>query len=175
MPIRSTLVALLLVLWAAIPASAQTAPQLRLADDLDVPGEGYCVDVLGVNRTARADLPLVAHNCLPDRGSADRVAVYEAGRIRMPAFDACLTAFGVVRPLPGAPVILRPCGADESFLPADALQRFERVEGRLRLAGSDLCLAVGPDAARTFNPTHRWQTLGMERCDTVPEAFAIWR
>ncbi|MEM7711592.1 MAG: hypothetical protein AAF264_12760, partial [Pseudomonadota bacterium] len=96
------------------PAAAQSPPQLRLADELDMPGDGYCVDVLGVGRTARADLPLVAHNCLAGRGAVDRVAIFEDGRIHMPAFDACLTAFGVVRPLPGAPVVLRPCGADES-------------------------------------------------------------
>lgn len=156
-------------------AAADEAPQLRLADPLDFPGEGYCVDVLGVGPTARADLPLVVHNCLPERGSVDRVVVVRDGRLEMPAFAACVTAFGVVKPLPGAAVILRPCGVSESFLPADRLQIFERTaEGRLRLAGSDLCLTVGPASARTFSTTHRWRTLTMERCAEAPAARSVW-
>ncbi len=158
------------------PATAQDVPQLRLADDLDMPSDGYCIDVLGVGPTARADLPLVAHNCLSARGSVDRMAVFEDGRIEMPAFDACVTAFGVTAPLAGSPLILRPCGARESFLPADELQRFERTtQGRLRLSGSALCLTVGPEAAPTFDSTHRWRTLTMEHCtDAAPER-SVWR
>ncbi len=165
----------LLALLCAGPAFAQAPPQLRLADDLDFSGEGYCVDVLGVGDTARADLPLVAHNCLPERNSSDRVVVKGGGRLRMPAFDACLTAFGVVIPLPGSPVILRPCGTRESFLPATNLQRFVREEnGHLRLEGSNLCLTVGADVARTFLPTHRWRTLTVEDCATAPAARSVW-
>ena len=148
----------------ASAAAAQT-PQLRLDDPLDFPQEGYCVDVLGVGATARADLPLVAHNCLPHRESADRIVTIRQGRLFMPAFDACLTAFGVTTALPGSPIVLRPCGARESFLPADQLQRFEWTgEGRLRLARTNLCLTIGPDAHRTYSPTHRWRTLSMEQC-----------
>jgi len=167
--------ALLAILLSVGPALAQSTGQLRLSDDLDVPGEGYCVDVLGVGATALADLPLVVHNCLPERASVDRQVVARGDTFEMPAFNACLTAFGVVRPLPGAPVVLRPCGVTESFLPAAELQRFERrTNGQLRLAGSDLCLAVGNDAQRTFSATHRWRVLTMERCDAVPLALSAW-
>lgn len=91
------------------------------------------------------------------------------------ALEACVTAFGVVSPLPGAPMILRPCGAEESFLPASRLQVFERTaKGRLRLAGTELCLSAGMDAARTFSATHRWRTLTMEHCAGVPLSLSVW-
>ena len=153
-----------LVLASLVPLTA-SAQQLRLEDPLDFPEEGYCVDVLGVGDTARADLPLVAHNCLPGRESVDRIVTVQDGRFYMPAFDACLTAFGVTTALPGSPVLLRPCGARESFLPADQLQRFEWTdENRLRLASTSLCLTIGGDAHPTFSPSHRWRTLTMETC-----------
>lgn len=145
--------------------AAQTISQLRLENPLDFPQEGYCVDVVGVASEARVDLPLVAHNCLPGRESVDRYVVVRDGRLYMPAFDACLTAFGVVTALPGSPVILRPCGVREHFLPADQLQRFEWTgRNRLRLAQTKLCLTVGADAHGTFSTNHRWRTLTMEPC-----------
>ncbi|MEM9470673.1 MAG: RICIN domain-containing protein [Pseudomonadota bacterium] len=175
---RNWLVATAVVALVSAPAPwamAQNAPQMRLADDLDYPGEGYCIDVPGVGQTARTDLPLVVHNCLPERGSADRVVVERDGRLVMPAFDACITAFGVNAPLPGSPVLLRPCGASESFLPADRLQRFDRTpENRLRLRDTNLCLTAGPDAAPTFSPAHRWRTLTMADCNTAPPARSVW-
>lgn len=168
----------LVVACCALAAAAanEGAPQMRLANPLDRPGEGYCIDVLGVGRTARADLPLVVHNCLPERGSSDRVVVERGGRLVMPAFDACITAFGVTAPLPGSPLILRPCGASESFLPAASLQRFTRTAtGQLRLARTDLCLTVGAHAAPTFSPDHRWRILTMEDCKTAPLSRSVWQ
>lgn len=156
-------------------AQAETAPQMRLSDDLDFPGEGYCIDVVGVGPSARADLPLVAHNCLPELNRVDRVVVEQDGRLMMPAYDACVTAFGVAAPLPGAAVILQPCNGGGSFLPAGRLQIFERTAtNQLQLSGTDLCLVVGPDAARTLSPTHRWRTLTMERCATADPALSVW-
>lgn len=156
--------------------ASETAPQMRLVDELDRPGEGYCIDVLGVGDTARADLPLVAHNCLPERASADRIVIARDGRLVMPAFDACVTAFGVISPQPGSPVILRPCGVSESYLPAASLQRFTRTSaGQLRLSGTDLCLTIGEDAAPTFSPNHRWRTLTMEACAAVPLRRSAWQ
>ncbi|MEM8821031.1 MAG: hypothetical protein AAGE90_16125 [Pseudomonadota bacterium] len=75
MPFLRLLYSATLVLFALIaraePAHVEGVPQIRLANDLGSPGEGYCIDVVGVGRDARADLPLVVHNCLPKRGSAD--------------------------------------------------------------------------------------------------------
>jgi len=151
---------------------AAVGQQLRLDDPLDFPAEGYCVDVLGVGNTARADLPLVAHNCLPWRDSSDRIVTVQDGRFYMPAFDACLTAFGVTTALPGSPVILRPCGGQERFLPADALQRLEWTqEGRIRLNGTTLCLTVGSEAHPTFSASHRWRTLTMEHCGSSRQVW----
>lgn len=166
---------LLLALGLAGIGHAQELPQMKLSDDLDRPGEGYCIDVLGVGSTARVDLPLVVHNCLPDLPRVDRYAIFVDGRILFPAFDACVTAFGVVSPLPGVPVILRPCGGRESFLPADSLQRFERsAAGQLRLRDTDLCLTAGQQAARTFSASDRWRTLTMQRCDRAAPALSVW-
>lgn len=170
----AALTALMLALGAGLVA--QTSPQMRLIDDLDFPGEGYCIDVVGVGQTARTDLPLVAHNCRPDRGSVDRVVIEREGRLVFPAYDACVTAFGVRAPLPGAAVILQPCGSGGSFLPAARLQTFDRTpENRLRLRGTSLCLTVGPDAAPTLSPSHRWRVLTMESCETAPVARSAWR
>ncbi|WP_227271024.1 RICIN domain-containing protein [Roseobacter weihaiensis] len=170
--------AVLGLLFSASPGAAETGPQLRTQSDLGFPEEGYCVDVLGIGDTARADLPLIAHNCLPEAHASDRfVEVLSDGRLYMPAFESCVTAFAVGEGLlPGAPVVLRPCGAEESFLPADRFQRFERTEeGHMRLADTELCLAAGPDAAPTFNPTHRWRTLTMETCATLDPELGLWR
>ncbi|TQV81832.1 ricin-type beta-trefoil lectin domain protein [Denitrobaculum tricleocarpae] len=166
-----------LFLAASLPALAdQTSPQMRLLDDLDFPGEGYCIDVPGVGQTARTDLPLVMHNCLPERRSVDRIAEERDGRIYMPAYDACVTALGVWSVLPGVPVMLRPCGTNESFLQADQFQKFERTaNNQLRLTDSSLCLTAGPDADRTYSPTHRWRTLTMEDCAEVPLFLSAWR
>lgn len=169
------LLALLLVLGVAAELRAQALPQMKLSDDLDRPGEGYCIDVLGVGPTARTDLPLVVHNCLPALARVDRHAEFGNGRIRFPAFELCVTAFGVVAPLPGAAVILRPCGGNESFLPADGLQRFDRTQsGQLQLAGTTLCLAAGPNAARTFSASDRWRTLTMQPCASVAADLSVW-
>lgn len=163
-------------LFLCASAVAQGAPQLRLSDDLDRPGESYCLDVLGVGTSARADLPLVVHNCLPERGSEDRIAIERDGKIFMPAFGVCVTAFVVVAPLPGSPVILRECGVEESLLPAASLQSFSRdLQNRLQLRGTDLCLTVGPDVARTFSRNDRWRTLTMETCGGVPIQRQAWR
>lgn len=149
---------------------------MRLADPLDFPEEGYCIDVPGVGPSARTDLPLVMHNCLPSLPRVDRQAVERDGRILLPAYNACVTAFGVVTPLPGAAVILRPCGVRESFLDAGNLQLFERTkENQLKLAGTELCLAAGPDAARTFSTSDRWRTLTMQLCSKSLVRFPFGR
>ena len=176
------------MLWAVVATAPVTAadkatetasqgkPQMRLLNDLDFPDEGYCIDVVGVGRTARTDLPLVLHNCLPLSGAADRIAEENDERIYMPAYDACVTAFGVLNPLPGVPVILRKCGRNERFLEADRLQKFTRTsENQLKLQGTDLCLTGGAVAGRTYSKTHRWRTLTLELCAETPRRFSVWK
>lgn len=164
-----------IALFVSAGATAQTLQQVKLKDELDRPGEGYCIDILGVGPSARVDLPLVVHNCLTELNRTDRHAVFSDNRIAFPTFDLCVTAFGVVSPLPGAPVLLRSCGTSESFLPADSLQKFVRTDvGRLELEGTGLCLTVGGEAARTFSRSDRWRTLTMERCSTAPLQLSVW-
>lgn len=159
-----------------VTEAGASGKQMRLLDELDYPGEGYCIDVLGVEQTARTDLPLVLHNCLPSRNSADRQVVEQDGRIYLPAYDACLTAFGVRNVLPGVPVILRRCGRDESFLPVDKFQQFERTsQNQLQLVGTALCLAAGNASQRTFNALHRWRTLSLQPCAATPLSRSAWQ
>ncbi|MEM9277387.1 MAG: RICIN domain-containing protein [Pseudomonadota bacterium] len=165
-----------IVAFISLAAANQNNPQMRLLDDLDYPGEGYCIDVPGIGQTARIDLPLVMHNCLPDRNSLDRFALEFDGRIRMPAYEACITAFGVFSPLPGVPVILRECGVTESFLRADKFQKFKRnAENQLRLDGTNLCLSAGPVSDKTYSANHRWRTLTLENCTDVPLSLSVWK
>lgn len=163
---------LLAVALVALPSMAAANSQLRLADPLDFAQEGYCVDVVGVGEAARADLPLVAHNCLPGRESADRIVIEKDDLLYMPAYDACLTAFGVTTALPGSPLLLRRCGVREHFFPAGQLQSFRWTsKGELRLDGTNVCLTVGPDAHPTFSPAHRWRTLTMETCGSARQVW----
>lgn len=156
--------------------AAENWSQMRLADDLDFPSEGYCIDVIGVGRTARIDLPLVLHNCLPTLDSVDRIALEQKGRIYMPAFDACVTALGIRKPLPGVPLLLRKCGGNENFFDISDLQQFNRTtKNQLQLTGTNLCLTGGRVADRTYSPTHRWRTLTLEICSEAPTELSTWR
>ncbi|MEM8957718.1 MAG: hypothetical protein AAGC86_07880 [Pseudomonadota bacterium] len=149
---------------------------LRLIDRLDRPADGYCLDVLGAGGTYRTDLPVNAHNCKPGTAPDGVVMLGADGTLRFPAFDACLTAFGVNRgALPGSAVLLRPCGATEPFLPTAELQRWDLDgDGRMMLEGSALRLAVGPQSARTFGARDRWRALFLADCATVPATRARW-
>lgn len=174
---RAALCALALALSAA-PAAAEDGPagHLRLIDRLDRPVDGYCLDVLGVGRAPRADLPIFAHNCKSRLTPDSAVALTAAGRIKFVALDLCVTAFGVNgATLPGAPILTRGCGARERFFDTAPLQAFSlRADGRVVLAGSDLCLAAGAEADETYSPNDRWRMLTVARCDAVPPARARW-
>ena len=178
------LAALLLAPMLASPAAAwqEGAGYLELADRLDRPGDGYCLDLPGSGDWVEFSMPLNAHNCKRPGLFADEAVVFASpGPIRFPAYEGCVTAVGLNgASLPGAPVMLRPCAADidASRAPfvAPSLQSFEhREDGRIALAGSDLCLTVGTDSAPTFSPAHRWRTLTLERCGAAPPARSVWK
>ena len=174
------LAASLVLMFLANDLSAQNwaegANVLRLMDRLDRPQDGYCVDVLGVGLEARTDLPLFVHNCSSERYPDEAVRFEDAGLIRFPAYDLCVTAMGVNGlSLPGSTVLLRPCGERSSFLDTDALQHFTRhPDGRLTLANTNLCLTVGPRSARTYSAQHRWRALYMDDCATTPSGRSRW-
>lgn len=164
------------LLSSAQPSRAAST-YLQLVDRLDRPEDGYCLDVLGAGGTFRPDLPINAHNCKPGVAPDGVVTLREDGTLYFPAFDACLTAFGVNRrSLPGAMLLLRGCGGDEPFYPVAALQQWEHLDsGTVRLRNSTLCLSVGEVSATTFSPRDTWRVLRLDSCDTVAPERARWQ
>ena len=168
----------LMLLVASIGLAAETdrAGHLRLIDRLDRPSDGYCIDILGVGRTLRVDVPIFAHNCKRSLTPDSAIVLTETGAIRFPAVDLCVTAAGVNgRALPGAAIILRPCGDAVPFFESGPLQSFEMLDdGSLRLVGSDLCLAVGDVSATTYSSNDSWRVLSVQDCATTPDARVRW-
>ena len=150
-----------------LAASAFAAEGLvRLTDPLDEP-EHYCVDVPGWGRRTNLDAPLTAHTCKP--GAADELFVAdhpESGRLYMHAYDRCVSASASEE---GAKLFIRRCSSS-------ALQRFSfESDGRIRLAGSDLCLTVaGGKGEPTGGPSHLRRDLSLERCGTDAHPRSSW-
>ena len=165
----------MLVVGAPLGA-AEPLVHLRLVDRLDRPQDGYCLDILGTGSALRVDLPLFAHNCKPALTADSAVQLEARGTIRFPAVDRCVTAAGVNgAALPGASVLLRPCDESTPFFAAAPLQRFElEPDGRVALAGSGLCLAVGDNSAPTYSAADRWRVLVVADCERVAPALARW-
>lgn len=162
--------------YAAMAAEPVGPAHLRLVDRLDRPVDGYCFDIPGTVRSMRVDVPLFAHNCKPSL-TGDSAIVFEAdGRLRFPAVDRCVTVAGINSgALPGASILLRGCGESTAFFETSALQRFvHRDDGRLILAGSDLCLAVGSRSGVTYSAADRWRTLFAADCASVAPARSRW-
>lgn len=165
-----------------IPVAAQATDwrssptELRLVNRLDRPSEGYCLDIIGAGSAIRFDMPLAAHNCVPGIHPDRIVAIRHDGTIHFPAFDGCATVMGLNdRALPGAALMIKPCGQDTAFLEAQRFQDFEhRGNGRLALSGTDLCIVVGDESHSTYNRTHRWRTLFVDACGSVPIARSAW-
>ncbi len=176
-------IALALTLFAS-PAAAwqEGAGYLELADRLDRPDDGYCLDVAGSGDWVDFSMPLNAHNCKRPGFYADEAVTFASpGPIRFPAYEGCVTAVGLNgRSLPGAAVMLRPCAdtIDESRAPfiATSLQTFEhREDGRIELTGAGVCLTVGSESATTFSPDHRWRTLALARCEGAVPERSVWK
>lgn len=164
------------VLCFAGLAQAAGQKHLRLIDRLDRPQDGYCVDVPGVGRNMRVELPLFAHNCKPRLTGDSAVVFTPKGRIRFAALDLCITAAGVnSAALAGAALLLRPCGGSAPFFDTAGLQRFTlAANGQLSLRGSTLCIMAGAESARTLSAGDRWRTLFLAKCGTAPKARSRW-
>jgi len=161
---------------SAVDNSGAAPSHLRLVDRLDRPDDGYCIDVLGTPGYLRPDLPIFAHNCKP-RLTSDSAVVFDAeGRILFTALNLCLTVAGVnSNALAGASVLVRDCEEATPFFDADRLQRFVRREdGRMALAGSELCLAVGTQSATTYSSSDRWRSLFVDDCNSVDPERSRW-
>lgn len=166
-----------MLLCVATAASAQGSGHLRLQDRLDRPQDGYCLDIVGSGRHIRFDMPMTAHNCKPGLYQDEEVVIDSNERIRFPAYGACATVAGLNgRALPGAAVIPRECGEKSPFLDADALQRFKfRQDGLVELQGSGLCLTVSEESNSTFDITHRWRALFVDKCEKVNPELSKWK
>ncbi len=160
----------------ASSASPDSLVHLRLLDRLDRPKDGYCVDILGTPRNMRVDLPLFAHNCKPFLTRDSAVVFTSDGLIKFPAVDRCITVAGVnSAALPGASILLRKCNESMPFFETSKLQRFtHRDDGRLAVAGSELCLTVGAQSAATYSPSDRWRTLYVDNCATAKPDRSRW-
>ncbi len=160
----------------ASSASPDSLVHLRLLDRLDRPKDGYCVDILGTPRNMRVDLPLFAHNCKPFLTRDSAVVFTSNGLIKFPAVDRCITVAGVnSAALPGASILLRKCNESMPFFETSRLQRFtHRDDGRLTVAGSELCLTVGAQSAATYSRSDRWRTLFVDNCATAEPARSRW-
>ena len=170
-----------LLLAAPVSASLSQAPEtrlfhLRLVDRLDRPEDGYCFDILGVGANLRTDLPLFAHNCKPVLTNDSAVLMLTTGQIIFPAVKRCVTVAGVnSRALPGAALLLRDCDEAAPFFEAGKLQQFSlQADGRLTLAGTGLCIAVGARSDSTYSPHDRWRALFVDDCDRIDASRARW-
>ena len=140
---------------------------VTLIDPLDEP-ERYCLDVPGWGRRVNLDAPLMAHTCKP--GAADELFTPgspAAGNLYMRAYDRCAEA---ASSSPGSQLLLKQCSSSE-------LQVFSfESDGRVRLQGSDVCLAVASGmGARAGGPSHLRRDLTLERCDAVEASLSTWK
>ena len=154
-------------LWSATTA-AETLVQVRLVDALDEP-EFYCLDLSGWGDHLKLDDPLQAHTC-KTRGAGDQMFTVEDGKILVGDTGRCLT-LGVSSgmALPGVAILARECGDN-------AMQGFTLEEdGRISVAGSNLCVAAGPESTDASGPSHVWRVLSVQRCDTVAAELMTWQ
>lgn len=155
----------------------ETAVHMRLVDDLDRPQDGWCLDVVGSGPNIRFDMPLIGHNIKPGLFADEAVEFSDDGKILFPAYPGyCVTVMGLNQhALPGAALMLKRCDEQIPFLNAPKFQTFEHLDnGMVRLVGSDLCITMGSVSEVTFDPTHAWRTLYVERCDACDPALSTW-
>lgn len=151
---------------------------MRLVNNLDRPQDGWCIDAVGSGPHIRFDMPLIGHNCKPGLYADEAVSFKENGQITFPAYsDVCVTVMGLNQyALPGNVLMLKPCGKEMPFLNAPKFQHFEHLEnGLVKLKDSDLCITLGDVSERTFDPTHAWRNLHVEKCSDVDVDRASWK
>ena len=158
------------------------AGYLELADRLDRPQDGYCLDIAGTGDWIEFNVPLNAHNCkLPGLFADGAVTFNSPGPIHFPAYEGCVTAVGLNGlSLPGAALMVKACAKDidtnrAPFI-SETLQNFNHLDdGRIELDDSGLCLTVSAVSDRTFSPDHRWRALFLADCTTVDSTLSVWK
>lgn len=83
------------------------------------------------------------------------------------------------RSLAGMPLLTRAChdtpaGRDDPFVSRELQSFSHRDDRRIELVGTGLCLAVGEQSDTTFSPDHRWRSLFLAPCETVPPERSAW-
>lgn len=152
------------------------AMHMRLVDDLDRPQDGWCLDVVGSGPYIRFDMPLIGHNCKPGLFADEAVILRPDGTLFFPAYQGCVTVMGLNQfALPGASLMLKPCGHEAPFLVAENFQHFDHLpDGRVQLRGTSLCVTMGDVSEVTFDITHAWRTLAVQRCEESDLALSTW-
>ncbi len=165
-----------LIATFSLNAQAADLIHVRLADRLDRPTDGYCLDIPGTGSRLLLDVPLFAHNC-KSGPTPDSVVTYTAsGQLVFPAAQVCVTAFGVNSTvLTGTSILLRPCDFSTAFFDTANLQKFDYLKnGQLQLSGHDLCLAVGEQSSHTYSPSDRWRVLSLNSCSEISLRYSSW-
>ena len=154
----------------------ETGMHMRLLNDLDRPQDGWCLDVVGSGNNIRFDMPLIAHNCKPGLYADEAVIFHQDKTIRFPAYSGCMTAMGLNEyALPHTSLMIKPCGQEIPFLNAKKFQSFVHLENnQVRLEGTELCVVVGDVSKPTFDKTHRWRSLFLEKCDQTDINRSAW-
>ncbi len=153
------------VLVAALPLFAAEG-LVQLVDPLDEP-ERYCLDVPGFRQRVRLDAPLMAHTCKPGADDELFTPHYPGpGQLYMKAYARCVAAEAAAI---GASLYIRPCEGT-------VRQRFAfEANGRIKLAGSDLCVAVADGRGTpTGGPSHLRRDVGLESCADVGASLSRW-
>ncbi len=170
---RLAAVALLLAAAAAMPARAETV-FVHLTAALDEP-RGLCLDIPGHRDRVNTARAMSVHSCKRGIWNLDErfdPAAFETGVLRMPEYDLCV---GAAQAADGSSVLLGPCDGD-------ALRRWDRTGGRLRLAADpSLCITV--DAApseltsggRRLPSRHVARPIAMAPCSDAAADRQVWQ
>ena len=149
---------------------------MRLVDNLDRK-DGWCLDVVGSGPHIRFDMPLIGHNCKAGLYADEAVEFRENGTITFPAYEnSCVTVMGLNdNALKGTSLMLKQCGAQIPFLNAANFQQFEHLKnGTVQLKNTNLCITMGDESNTTFDKTHAWRSLYLERCEDLDMNRATW-
>lgn len=165
---RSTHLVALACLMVGATAVADDGDYVRLVAALDEP-EFYCLDLAGWGRNLLLDDPLQTHTC-KSRGGEDQMFHFADGRLYVSRYDRCVQIAGSSGvTLTGSAVLALPC----SDGPLQELSLAD--DGRIRLAGTDFCLAAGDDSTEASGPSHLWRTLTVAECTSAEGALVRWQ
>ncbi len=152
----------------ALAADDNDGDFLRLVAALDEP-EFYCFDLAGWGRNLLLDDPLQTHTC-KTRGGEDQMFHFADGQLKVSRYDRCVQVAGSSGvTLAGSAVIARPCSDN----PLQKLSLDD--DGRVRLTGTDYCVAAGADSTEASGPSHLWRTMTVVNCSVADDALTRWQ